>query len=120
MKTPNADVTTAIVALFGERSAYWTSQGYIGADLYERLASDPELPENFRTGVAAAILQVKSEAMAQRRKRGQPPSFIRYAQNSVTYPRHAFCLFLRDRFVERRPPLARHEYTKRTREIARV
>jgi hypothetical protein len=118
MKTPDSSVS-AIVALFSERSAYWTAQGYFGADLYERLASDTELPENFESPVAAAILRVKSDAMAQRRKRNRPPSFIRYAQNSVTYPRHAFCLYLRDCFVERRSTLARDEYTaaKRGREI---
>ncbi|QHP69419.1 hypothetical protein EI171_20285 [Bradyrhizobium sp. LCT2] len=109
MKTP--DAITAVVTLFGERSAYWTSRGFFGAELYERLASDSELPENFDSKAVAAILGVKHDAMAQRRKRGDPPSFIRFAQNSVMYPRHALCLFLRDRFVERRPTPARREYT---------
>jgi hypothetical protein len=110
MKTPDATIT-AIVALFGERSAYWTSKGYFGAALYEQLASDSELPENFGSKAVAAILDVQPAAMAQRRKRGLPPSFLRLAQNYVTYPRHAFCLYLRDRFVERRPALAQREYT---------
>jgi hypothetical protein len=110
MKTLDTSVT-AIVALFGERSAHWTSQGYFGAALYERLASDSELPENFSSNAVAMILNVQADAMAQRRKRGLPPSFLRLAQNYVTYPRHAFCFFLRDRFVERRPALAHNEYT---------
>jgi len=108
---PSDDTISAIVTLFGERSAYWTSQGYFGEALYERLASDSELPENFSSKVVAAILDVQPEAIAQRRKRGHGPSFIRLAQNYVTYPRHALCLYLRDRFVERRPALAAREYT---------
>jgi hypothetical protein len=110
MRTSNASVAD-VVALFAERSAYWTSEGFVGAALYERLASDGELPEHFSTRAVAAILDVQPEAMAQRRKRGDPPSFIRIAQNFVTYPRHAFCLFLRERFVERRVAPAQREYT---------
>ena len=101
-----------IVQLFAESSAQFTAEGFFGADLYEQLANDPALPENFEPPVCAAILNVLPSAMAQRRKRGDPPSFLRLAQNSVVYPRHAFCMWLRDRFVERRPALAKSEYTQ--------
>lgn len=106
------DDVNRIVELFKQRSAYWTSQAYFGAALYRKLAEDSHLPENFSPKVAAAILGVKPEAMAQRRKRGAPPSFFRWSQNSVDYPRGAFCLFLADRFVERRTALAAPEYTR--------
>ena len=106
------DDVDRIVELFNQRSAYWTSQGYFGATLYEQLASDSALPEFFSPKVAAAIIGVLPSAMAQRRKRGDPPSFIRFAQNATGYPRGTFCHFLRDRFVERRPARAQSEYTQ--------
>ena len=58
------DDVNRIVELFKQRSAYWTSQAYFGADLYRKLAEDSHLPENFSPKVAAAILGVKPEAMA--------------------------------------------------------
>ena len=101
-----------LISLFKERSAFWTSQGYTGAALYEALAADSELPENFPPKVIAAIENVGPGAVAQRRKRGAPPSFIRSAQNKVDYPRASYCLFLRDRFVERPTTRAAAEYTQ--------
>ena len=111
MKQLRQDEIQELLKLFNQRAAYWAGEGYIGAQVYEQLATDTELPENFETPVIAAILRVKPSAIAQRRKRGDPPSFIRAAQNWVIYPRHAFCLFLRDRFVDRRTALAAPEYT---------
>jgi hypothetical protein len=58
------------VALFRRRSAYWTSEGFLGASLYERLAADPELPENLHALVIATLEGIKPEAVAARRKRG--------------------------------------------------
>jgi len=101
-----------IIQLFKERSAFWTSQGHIGPALYEALASDAELPENLPPKVIAAIENVKPSAVAQRRKRGAPPSFIRSAQNKVDYPRASYCLFLRDRFVNRPTSRAAAEYSR--------
>jgi hypothetical protein len=101
-----------IVQLFKERSAFWTSQGHTGTALYEALASDAELPENLPPKVIAAIENVKPSAVAQRRKRGAPPSFIRSAQNKVDYPRASYCLFLRDRFVNRPTSRAAGEYSR--------
>jgi hypothetical protein len=109
--TERDEAVAAIVALFTERSAYWSQRGYHGAQLYEMLACDPALPENFDPAVIAAILHVKPDALAQRRKRGGGPSFLRPSKISVIYPRAQFCLFLRDRFVERRTPRAQSEYT---------
>jgi hypothetical protein len=96
-----------VVALIAERSAYWTSQGCVGAQLYERLASDNELPENLDSKVIAAIENKQPSAVAQERKRGSGASYLRLAQNFVVYPRAAYFQHLRDRFVERRPALDR-------------
>jgi hypothetical protein len=101
----------SIVQLFASESARLTAEGFLGAELYEQLAVDTALPENFEPPVVAAILNVLPSAMAQRRKRGAPPSFLRLAQNSVAYPRNAFCMWLRDRYVERRSAPASAEYT---------
>ena len=48
-----AEDTDRVVTIITERSAYWTSQGYVGARLYERLASDSGLPENLDGKVIA-------------------------------------------------------------------
>ena len=93
----------AIVALIAERSAYWTSQGYVGAKLYEQLAADSELPENLDGRVIAALENKQPSAVAQERKQGRGSAFLRLAQNYVLYPRGSYFLHLRDRFVERRP-----------------
>ena len=101
-----------VVQLFNERVAHWVSEGFHGPALYEQLASDLTMPADFALGVVAKLLNVKLPALGARRKRGAPPSFIRTAPNAVLYPRGNFCLFLRDRFVERRPALAKREYTR--------
>jgi hypothetical protein len=108
-----------IVKLFKERSAFWTSEGYIGAALYEALASDAALPENLPPKVIAALENVKPSAMAQRRKRGGPPSFLRSAQNKVDYPRASYCLHQRDRFVNRPTSRAAAEYTRPSKHLHR-
>ena len=101
----------AIVAQIAERSAYWTGQGYVGAKLYEQLALDSELPENFSSRVIATLEHKQPTAVAQERKQGRGSGYLRLAQNYVVYPRAAYFLHLRDRFVERRPASARREYT---------
>ena len=104
--------SASIIRLFAERSAYWTSQGYHGAAVYDALGNDPTLPENFEPEVAAAIVNLLPSGLKDRRKRGDPPSFIRVGQNAVIYPRHAYCQWLKARFVERSPPSAADEYTQ--------
>jgi hypothetical protein len=104
--------TSRVVALIAERSAHWTSQGYVGPRLYERLASDSELPENLDGKVIAEFENKQPAALAQQRKHGRGPSFLRLAQNFVIYPRHSYFLYLRDRFVERRRTLAGSGYTQ--------
>jgi hypothetical protein len=109
-RTP--DAVARVVAQFRERSAHWTSQGYHGAELYAALASDPELPENLHARVIAALEGVEPSAVAQRRKRGAGPSFLRTAQNAVIYPTASYCNFLAARFVERKSAPAAREYTR--------
>jgi hypothetical protein len=104
--------TSRVIALIADRSAHWTSQGYVGAGLYEQLASDPELPENLDGKVIAEFENRQPSALAQQRKHGRGPSFLRLAQNFVIYPRASYFLYLRDRFVERRPALAASGYTQ--------
>lgn len=104
------DVAEAVQHI-AERSAFWTAQGYHGRELYERLAADADLPEFFAPPVLARLLNVQVPALAQRRKRGDPPSFIRPSPVEVLYPRASSFMFLADRFVERRPALAQTEYT---------
>jgi hypothetical protein len=110
MRRTSADIDR-VVALIAERSAYWTSQGYVGARLYEQLASDSELPENLDGKVIAAFENKQPAALAQQRKHGRGASFLRLAQNVVIYPRASYFHYLRDRFVERRHTRAQHEYT---------
>lgn len=100
-----------VIARIAERSAHWTSQGYFGARLYERLASDSELPENLDGKVIAGLENKQPSALAQQRKQGQGPSFLRLSANYVTYPRSSYFMYLADRFVERRPAKAQREYT---------
>ena len=104
--------STSIIRLFAERSASWSSQGYYGAALYDQLAVDPELPEHFEPEVAAAIVNMLPSGLKDRRKRGAGPSFVRFSQNMVGYPRFPYCMWLKARFVERSPSLAVGEYTR--------
>jgi hypothetical protein len=106
-----AEDTSRVVALIAERSAHWTAQGYFGPRLYEQLASDPELPDNLDGKVIAAFENKQPAALAQQRKQGRGPSFLRLGQNVVAYPRASYFHYLRDRFVERRHARAQHEYT---------
>lgn len=109
--TTKDDEIARVVALFRKRSAHWTAEGFHGASLYERLASDPELPENLDPLVIATLEGVQAEAIAARRKRGGGSSFLRTAQNAIRYPTAAYCRYLAVRYVERRPRSAQAEYT---------
>jgi hypothetical protein len=111
MSKRTADVAHAI-ALFRELSAYWSSKGFHGASLYEQLAADPLLPENLHPTVIAELEGVEPSAIAQRRKRGGGPSFIRPVSNIVRYPLADYCRFLAARYVERQPAPAGREYTR--------
>ena len=104
--------TDLIVAQINERVAFWTSKGFVGASVYEQLATDTTLPEAFPPQVIATVLNLQPPSLAKRRKRGVPPSFRRNGQNSVDYPRHSTFHYLRDCYVERRQPLASLGYTQ--------
>ena len=104
--------STSVIRLFAERSAFWTNQGCHGGQLYDQLGADAELPENFDPAVAAAIINMLPSGLKDRRKRGDPPGFLRLAQNKIVYPRSEFCRWLKARFVERSPPSAAGEYTQ--------
>ena len=112
MSKRTEEIAQTAVALFRKRSAHWTAMGYTGAKLYAALAADAELPEHLSAHVIAALEGIQPDAVAQRRKRGGGPSFIRTASNQIIYPTAAYCHFLAARFVERRPPSAAREYTR--------
>ncbi|MER8369010.1 hypothetical protein [Mesorhizobium sp. M1378] len=104
---------TPTAALFGERSAFWTSQGRVGRALYLALAADSELPDNLLPADVAAILNIDPDSVKQRRVRGEQPSFLKLSGKIVLYPRNLFCLWLADMLVDRRnqsaiPPADRY------------
>jgi hypothetical protein len=105
------EAAIAAVDLFRERSTFWSASGYAGADLYDRLATDPILPEYLHPFAIAVLEGVRPDAIAARRKRGGGSSFVRTAQNAILYPTSDYCRFLAARFVERRLQPAQGEYT---------
>lgn len=92
---------SSAVTLFHERHAHYVSEGLSGRSVYEALASDPLLPLNFSTGEAAAIANLKPDAMAKRRYRGMAPTFVAISERKVDYPRADFCRWLASLFVDR-------------------
>lgn len=90
-----------VVALFNERHAFHVSQGLSGRAVYEALAADSNLPLSFTTGEAAAIANLKPDAMAKRRYRGMAPTFIAMSERKIDYPRPDFCRWLASLFVDR-------------------
>ena len=51
--------TDLIVAQINERVAFWTSKGFVGASVYEQLATDTALPEAFPPQVIATVATCK-------------------------------------------------------------
>ncbi len=90
------DKTTKSVS---ERLAHWTANGFEGRQLYEQMAVDPELPEDFSSRETADILGVGPEALRERRRLRKSPSYIRISATVVRYPRNVIFMFLADRFV---------------------
>lgn len=87
---------------FYDRERHWFDQGLRGRDLFNRLATDDALPRMFAPDEAAAIASLTISAMAQRRQRGMPPSYLSLSRRHVRYPRHELCMWLADMMVERR------------------
>lgn len=84
---------------FNARLAFWTSQGRTGADLYEALANDAELPPVFDSEDIAAILCISPLSVKKQRNRQTGPSFLRLSPKAVRYPRAEFCRYLASKFV---------------------
>jgi hypothetical protein len=87
--------------LFIERQGHFVSSGLSGRALYEALAADTALPLYFTSNEAAAIAGLGTEAMAKRRARKMPPSYISHSHRSVLYPRADLCAWLSSLFVDR-------------------
>jgi hypothetical protein len=87
--------------VFSERMAHWTRHGFSGRDLYERLASDAELPTEFGPDDLATIIGVGVHALKKRRVLGQEPSFLRLSRQKISYPRADVCRWLASRYVKR-------------------
>lgn len=86
--------------LVSQRLAHWVSQGKFGGQVYEAMASDPELPANYWEPETAEIYGVTTHAMKQRRARGAPPSYIKISRNRVMYTREAIFRDLARRCVD--------------------
>ncbi|MCG6115229.1 MAG: hypothetical protein MEQ84_08520 [Mesorhizobium sp.] len=92
-------MTSKAVCAFSARLAYWTSQGLNGAALYERLATDDELPAVFDPNEVAAIWGIKPLSLKRARMRGTGPSYMRVTERKIRYPRAELCRYLASRFV---------------------
>ena len=84
---------------FSSRTAYWTAQGLSGQQLYERLASDDELPMVFDSEDVAAITGVSPLAVKKARSRRTGPNFIRLSAKAVRYNRADLCAYLASKYV---------------------
>jgi hypothetical protein len=87
---------------FKKRMTYWTAQGFSGTELYQKLANDPDAPDQFTTRDLAEILGVKVPAIQKRRFRGEKPDFVRVSGRHVFYLRSDVCGFIANRFVRQR------------------
>jgi hypothetical protein len=92
---------TSAARAFNARISHWTAQGLSGAALYERLASDDELPSFFDPEDIAAIQGVQPGAVKKARHRGTGPAFVRLSGKIVRYPRADYCMHLASKFVAR-------------------
>lgn len=84
---------------FSARLAFWTSQGLAGADLYEAMAGDAELPAVFDSDDVAAIQGITPLSVKKQRNRQTGPSFFRLSPKAVRYPRAELCRYLASKFV---------------------
>jgi len=86
---------------FSARLAFWTARGFSGAELFQHLASDDELPAIFDSDAVAAIQGITPLAVKKSRSRGVGPDFIRISPKAVRYPRASLCHYLASRYVRR-------------------
>ncbi|RWD50393.1 MAG: hypothetical protein EOS25_07415 [Mesorhizobium sp.] len=84
---------------FSARIAYWTSQGLSGPGLYERLATDDELPAVFDSEDLAAIFGISPLSVKKARHRGSGPNFMRLSAKAVRYSRPDLRAYLASKYV---------------------
>lgn len=85
---------------FNERIAYWTSRGKTGADVYEALATDTQLPAFFTSNDVSKITGLALITVRTRRARGCEPSFIKQGPTRIRYPRAELARWFATSFVE--------------------
>lgn len=95
---------STIVAKFFERQRHWYQAGVRGAAIFERLAIDDDLPPYYKAEEAAAVCGLSAAALAMRRARRQPPSYVAHSRRSVVYPRHELIGWLGSMFIDRSNP----------------
>lgn len=88
-----------ILQLIQERAAYWSNAGYRGCDVYLRLSTDPQIPENLPPGVVAAIMGVKADALKFRRRKKMRPAYLRLSATLIAYPKRDFFPMLAESYV---------------------
>ncbi|RJT32111.1 hypothetical protein D3227_27310 [Mesorhizobium waimense] len=88
-------------SIFNSRLSFWTAQGFAGAELYEQLAEDNELPSFFDPDDIAEIQGVLVGSVKKARHRGAGPAFIRLSSKVIKYPRPDYCRHLASKFVRR-------------------
>ncbi|ESY69600.1 MULTISPECIES: hypothetical protein [Mesorhizobium] len=84
---------------FSARIAFWTSQGLTGLALYQRLATDDELPAVFDSEDLAAIIGISPLSVKKQRHRGAGPNYMRLSPKAVRYSRPDLCAFLASKYV---------------------
>src|SRR4051812_18649495 len=92
---------SATARLFNARLSHWTSQGFAGADVYEQLAHDDELPAFFDPSDIAAIEGVQPDAVKKARHRGTGAAYLRMSAKIIKYPRADYCRHLGTKYVSR-------------------
>jgi len=89
-----------VARVFSARIAPWTSQGLSGNALYERLATDDELPAVFDSDDLAAIIGISPLSVKKARSRGAGPNFMRLSAKAVRYSRPDLCSYLASKYVK--------------------
>ncbi|MQX70044.1 hypothetical protein [Sinorhizobium meliloti] len=108
----NRKSTTEIAALVNKRMAHFNQQGLYGAEVYDALSTDTELPMQLETADIEGISGDTPVALKFRRHRGQPPPFLKLSGKRVVYPRFEYFQWLKDRYVSRTSKKAAEDYTR--------
>jgi hypothetical protein len=90
---------TETARLFSSKAAYYTERGYGGADIFEKLASDADLPMMLTFQDSCAIESIALDTARKRRQRGEGPSFFRDG-NVLRIQRGDYCRYLASRFIK--------------------